>query len=306
MGKEWVVDYFKSMIEDNPEKGIPLKLNNFPDTFYKYRGLNDYTLESLEEDRLWVADIESLNDPYECFLLSDDNEVLINFFKSENFQKTFYDLHNYKFTEEDIDQIIEADDIVVAYQSFCKRNNINIALDSIPKLSELDKWNEYKETAKKTTYICSFSEVNNSVVMWAHYADCHKGICIEYDLINCNDFRLLMHPVYYCNDFNRIRSLDEMTALTAVMNSTIKSKEWGYEKEWRFTNFKRNNLPEDYNYNIVHVPTPKAVYLGARFDTNSTYKKNQLLRIAREKKIPVFQMEMSEEKFVFKVGKHVQ
>ena len=36
------------------------------------------------------------------------------------------------------------------------------------------------EEAKRQ--IACFSEQNSSTLMWGHYADCHKGFCLEYQL----------------------------------------------------------------------------------------------------------------------------
>jgi hypothetical protein len=35
---------------------------------------------------------------------------------------------------------------------------------------------------QKATKLCSFSECNDSILMWSHYAKDHKGFCVEYDL----------------------------------------------------------------------------------------------------------------------------
>ena len=34
---------------------------------------------------------------------------------------------------------------------------------------------------KKGLKVCSFTEVNDSIIMWSHYGDQHRGFCIEYD-----------------------------------------------------------------------------------------------------------------------------
>lgn len=36
--------------------------------------------------------------------------------------------------------------------------------------------------------ICCFSKSNDNIHMWSHYADSHKGICVEYDNSNFNDY----------------------------------------------------------------------------------------------------------------------
>ena len=41
--------------------------------------------------------------------------------------------------------------------------------------------NQLDELRKKLLVAC-FTEENNSPLMWAHYSNSHKGLCIEYDL----------------------------------------------------------------------------------------------------------------------------
>ena len=74
-------------------------------------------------------------------------------------------------------------------------SEFNDPFDSLPayqriKLSEQeDKWrNAYKNAAlhqkalerQKTVKVACFSERVDSSIMWSHYADSHKGFCLEY------------------------------------------------------------------------------------------------------------------------------
>ena len=48
--------------------------------------------------------------------------------------------------------------------------------------------------------ICSFSATAESIIMWSHYADQHRGFCVEYDLQSLpaeNLFVRMMYPVIY-------------------------------------------------------------------------------------------------------------
>jgi len=48
--------------------------------------------------------------------------------------------------------------------------------------------------------VCSFCESKKDILMWSHYADEHKGFCMEYSLtkneIN-QEFLQMLHPVIY-------------------------------------------------------------------------------------------------------------
>lgn len=46
---------------------------------YKYRELNDFTLESLKENYFWASSKEKLNDPCECYYTTESYEKVIRF-----------------------------------------------------------------------------------------------------------------------------------------------------------------------------------------------------------------------------------
>lgn len=51
----------------------------------------------------------------------------------------------------------------------------------------LKKIMQHKISYKEEIVISCFSEVNNSKLMWAHYADGYSGLCIEYDFAKSKD-----------------------------------------------------------------------------------------------------------------------
>ena len=75
--------------------------------------------------------------------------------------------------------------------------------------------------------------------MWAHYANNHRGICVEYDLLEINNILMFTAiPVIYsgeriCFDFFDPQSIEKDTSKLFIQSLTSKSPEWNYEKEWR-------------------------------------------------------------------------
>lgn len=114
-------------------------------------------------------------------------------------------------------------------------------------------WQQLRQTTKKemqalrasfdnmktTTGISCLSESDNSLLMWAHYANNHKGFCVKYDLLKINEqLRFSPVPVIYSNvkaSFCSI-NLDTIEADSTrffIESLTSKASEWSYEKEWR-------------------------------------------------------------------------
>ena len=76
-----------------------------------------------------------------------------------------------------------------------------------------------------------FSRVRDDILMWAHYADKHRGLCFEFDgSSNCLFFGEAQ-PVDY-EDYTPI-PLDEDKNRQMTRNILTKSKHWFYEREYR-------------------------------------------------------------------------
>lgn len=115
------------------------------------------------------------------------------------------------------------------------------------------KWIELRGTIKKalalfhqtmdlcreTMGVTCFSESDDSLLMWAHYAHNHRGICVEYDLHSFNtQLKYSPIPVVYSEKKPYLSSIDfsnpQKGALELFFTGlTTKSVEWSYEKEWR-------------------------------------------------------------------------
>ncbi|WP_186172056.1 DUF2971 domain-containing protein [Vibrio chagasii] len=104
--------------------------------------------------------------------------------------------------------------------------------------------------------IISFTETYNNLLMWAHYANEHKGIVIEFDLTKLNFNRYQSYPVFdnneedemFASDNPIIKELNEGQVQRVLYNHNrpneqkyenilehflVKSDEWMYEKEHR-------------------------------------------------------------------------
>ena len=69
----------------------------------------------------------------------------------------------------------------------------------------------------------------DNLLMWAHYADSHRGVCIKFDILKDLDTFLVPLPVDYNEqyiDFNMLNS-----DLLSVLRR--KSPDWEYEDEYR-------------------------------------------------------------------------
>ena len=96
----------------------------------------------------------------------------------------------------------------------------------------------------KSRVLC-VTEQNDNVVMWSHYADSHKGICLRLQCIPEIDNTLLAaRKVEYTTEFPLFPTLDQhiryYTGEAPIDFAKVlydipfmKHKDWRYEKEWR-------------------------------------------------------------------------
>ncbi len=283
----WIKDYWKYMMDEKFEEGLTIKEQFFPDTLFKYRPLSDYTFDQLENNYLWMSTIESLNDPFECSLQFDNDECLRKYFSSTKFQDGFRKLWEKTLTANEIDTIVAHPKPWAKYLDVCASKGLQITLNEEEQVAKMQgRWKQILTESNKSIKICSFSEVNHSLLLWSHYADQHKGICIEYDLLNEEELRAFIQPVLYQDEICKIGLLEELTMLRQIGATLVKSMDWQYEREWRMIHFKRSQeFPER-----LMVKSPVAIYLGTRFHNNPEDIQLRLLKILHSKNIPVYQM----------------
>lgn len=129
-------------------------------------------------------------------------------------------------------------------------------------LSVEEAVNNLFHVRKKTLGIYSLSKTYNDELLWAHYANSHRGFCIEYDLdklLDCNQsFGLYSFDVEYSKSPPQYIIADINNKSNEYIIKKIaghKSIRWEYEQEYRIiTNFFGNH---PYNFEAV-----KGIYFG--------------------------------------------
>jgi len=275
-----------------------LKYINRPKSIFKFRGINQELfpkyLEEINDEKIWIARPDNFNDPYEIY------------FKA-NFQKTFYEflVKNSPQLKKDmssaeIESIRESEnpgEKVLQYYLAKSGNFTKENLAVIKAQLENEKHDANRKYMNDTVKICCFSERNDSIPMWAHYADEHKGFCIEYDIYNQpkNLIEFLFPIIYTDKIVDVTKELSEGLVGWGIKPAIFKSLDWSYEKEWRFIRTTPPTLPSVKGVHLKFFPI-KGIYLGP--DILDEHK-NKLVEIAATKTIPVYKMKMSDSKFSF-------
>jgi hypothetical protein len=89
----------------------------------------------------------------------------------------------------------------------------------------------FKIEISKFGVICYSTNWYN-ILLWSHYADNHKGMCLVFEVSEENINNL--HKINYQNNFPEINYLDNLNTREEIIKIvTTKSIEWEYESEYR-------------------------------------------------------------------------
>jgi len=161
-------------------------------------------------------------------------------------------------------------------------------------LSDVNRMNKLYEKFMRETGIYCLSTIKDDILMWSHYAESHRGLCLEFDTTK----ELLFNEtfsVHYSNEYPSIdlikmglNTKDEFRK--AVL---VKSKHWQYEHEWRILRPKSFGGPGIYAFQPESVT---GVILGALI---SPEDKNKIINWVKNypTKIAVFQAKINRTKY---------
>jgi Protein of unknown function (DUF2971) len=171
-------------------------------------------------------------------------------------------------------------------------DSLEAATHNIMEKRYLEIINHSKDSIK----LCSFCATMKPIIMWSHYANHHKGFCIEYDIekLPHGDMRRrMLFPVIYrdsmfdCTRFlaSSVKDLSKFNNIYTQLQALYKSPEWSYEMEWRLV-FIAGVIHDECDY---PMPTPSKVFLGARISYQGNVK---ILSVCRSKRIECYQMSL--------------
>jgi hypothetical protein len=243
------------------------KDNDIPLILYKYINLED-GLKILLNQTLKLSSPSVFNDPF------DFSNSLID----------------YKISKEYAKDLVE------------RRFNSDSRKEKRAKARELQKSHKMQPVFddgitkhKERFRVSCFSKIKDEILMWSHYADKHKGICIGLKIpLVSNDFFTL--PVNYTIEINPLDfNADRTKSIKYWM--TTKYKKWIYEEEYRIIN--------DQSTEIINIDTGwvQEIIFGCSIDNelmletiDSLVKKGYDKNIMRKMEMEKLKFSLKEEK----------
>lgn len=236
-------------------------MKSTPQTLYKYRPINPHTIRTISHSQLYFPLPIEFNDPFDCKIIPD-----LKFSNEEELEKFMRDVTGAK--------------------------------SDVPSRTLKEKWysteaEKFRTSMHNDVYkfiqilrLCCFSERPNSTMMFSHYANGHRGICLEF-MVKDDEFFDVLRPVIYPKCFPSINP-SEMFPYKPISEERLwmlleaqflsKSQDWSYEEEWRI--LKVDAEPSIYNFS---EDTLTAIIFGCQ----TTEQDKKLIReINQSRKVP--------------------
>lgn len=274
-------------------------------------------LEKLKKDN------SEIEDSFNKFL-----DIINNHLNNKNFQRSYYIFRlllpiKNKLNNEEYEEIIDkmlANDFSIKIKCDIENNSLynytSININTIKSILNEQLWlshtnsfndpvdpsiKQFKKYKEDYNYLLDSIKVGclttkkDNTLMWSHYADKHRGICIEYDIGKIYEKdNLIINKVNYKMPIITHKSIVDKETLEIdnikrlIELFSIKSNEWKYEKEYRILYYDKERKKDGV---LIDCPI-KSICFGTE---TSEDDKNLIYEIVKNKKGN--QIEFKEAKF---------
>lgn len=201
-----------------------------PSHLYKYQRVTPYSLQSLVENTVWMSSPDSFNDPFDCAINLDRSKL--------------------------------AESVSHAVEIVSRDAVVDASLNE-PSPEDEAAYEVLRDSLRRQMQaigVLCLSETPSEILMWSHYAEFHKGFCIEYKVDESSLLGRLVKPVTYTDVYPSL-SLRNLPGCAEENFIDIcvytKAKQWSYEREWRAISYTGGKL--------YKAPAPiSAVIFGAK------------------------------------------
>lgn len=223
-----------------------IESGQFESSIYKYNAFNENLLDSLRESYIWFSNPKTFNDPFDCNITIEASGEI------QDYEKWLRDSEVFQGSELEIK--IKAKELI---KDPTLKTRINLQSNRL--ISEIG--------------IACFSYKYDNVLMWSYYTGSHKGVCLEYDLLqlfseDMTPFRVRYNSKY--PEYNHITKSGDHDGVISTLG--VKADFWEHEQEFRIvsTNQGKNKIPRS---------ALKRIIFGCNAEDKS---KIEILKVLRE------------------------
>jgi Protein of unknown function (DUF2971) len=200
--------------------------------YYLYQPDDLTRLKGLAKDKLWISDPSKFNDPLDLRLKIEDQKYRSPFHDGERLRKA-------------MKVLIEDNPDVPLHWFYNERLIESIQRWIREEIKEFMLEGEITERFREFGVAC-FTPIRNHALMWSHYANSHKGYCIEFrvnewDLVLANEGMFSSFHVQYISQLPTLCLTEALFTPHQMLGRMLatKSAEWAYEQEWRLVHLEK-------------------------------------------------------------------
>ncbi len=244
-----------------------------PASLYKYYGDNPRCLQSIKENKMWYSAPCNFNDVFDCGISVDEKEIFNCALR------------------------LAPDNMKIRAGSPAWKHIKGVMTQ------ELKSFRATFERLRSSMGVACLSESFESLLMWAHYANNHRGMCVEYDLMEINQqLNFTPIPIIYSDERVCFNTLNPATAGNDSMrffirSITSKSKDWSYEREWRIIRDNRacgDRWDEGKKGALLDMIVPSSITLGC--ESTEEFEK-EIRAYCKQCSIPLYKMEKDTKQY---------
>ena len=149
-----------------------------PKYLYKYYSENLLNMDAIKNHEMWYSAPCNFNDVFDCDVSINEKAIFESFLSADPQGR----------------RIRQGSPMWIKLKSDVHK--------------QIDYLQGTFEETKQTTGISCLSESDSSLLMWAHYANNHKGMCVEYELLQISEqLKFSPIPVIYTDERVSLNSL---------------------------------------------------------------------------------------------------
>lgn len=169
-----------------------LEQGSLPATLYCYKPVDEHTLDIFESGTFWFSSPVNFNDPFDCKVYPSTESAVKR-------AKEQLERNGGQLTENLVRTLVTDETVIKAVDRVMNSKGV----------------------------LCLTPHPDN-ILMWSHYADKHKGVCLELDVRACPEFFVYPVKVTYETEYPTFNLGEETHSIFAT-----KYKDWAYEDEIR-------------------------------------------------------------------------
>lgn len=232
-------------------------------------------LKTLKSKQLKLSAIDEYNDPFELIPQTKNVDAIVSALRNNKLKDILKTEIGQKIAKEFEEEglIDDSTALIATGAAALISPTVAFALYGLYALFSKDNKNSEDECLEiylrhyipllRDIKCACFSEVNNSILMWSHYAEQHEGMVIsfspyinfwrgaEFRKINYSDFR---------PELPNKKTRENEYVWKLLMN---KAECWDYEKEWRLIHMDK---PGEDAFMSINKDAVKSIILGVRCD----------------------------------------